>query len=81
MNTHAAGRLPRAFRVAARALCAAGLAAALGACATVPPGAGGNPADPWERYNRHVSEFNDQVDRAVLKPAAQAYVAAVWERP
>lgn len=42
-------------------------------CATIPPGAGQNPADPWERYNRHMSEFNDRVDRAVLKPVAQAY--------
>jgi len=42
-------------------------------CATIPPDAGRNPADPWERYNRHMSEFNDRVDRAVLKPVAQVY--------
>ena len=31
-------------------LLAAGIAAAaLGACATVPPHAGSNPVDPWER--------------------------------
>lgn len=69
----------RVVRLAARAALAAGLAASLGACATIPPGAGSNPADPWERYNRHVSEFNDQVDRAVLRPAAQAYTAVVPE--
>lgn len=53
-------------------LAALGLLAA--GCATIPPNAGQNPADPWERYNRHVTEFNDRVDRAVLKPVAQAYV-------
>lgn len=56
-----------------RAAAAAVLAAALGACATIPPTAGSNPADPLERYNRHMSEFNERVDRAVLKPVAQAY--------
>jgi len=44
-----------------------------GACATIPPDAGSNPVDPFERYNRHMTEFNDRVDRAVLKPVAQAY--------
>ena len=29
--------------------------------------------DPLERLNRNVSQFNDVVDRAVLKPAATAY--------
>lgn len=40
-------------------------------CATVsgPP----NPADPWEGYNRGAYDFNDAVDRAVLKPVAQVY--------
>jgi phospholipid-binding lipoprotein MlaA len=37
-------------------------------CATT-----GNPDDPLEGYNRAMFAFNDQVDRAVLKPAAQAY--------
>lgn len=56
----------RRTAVAVLALLAAG-------CATIPPDAGSNAADPWERYNRHMSEFNDRVDRAVLKPVAQAY--------
>ncbi len=59
------------------ALAAAALLA--GACATIPPDAGSNPADPLERMNRHVFEFNDRVDRAVLKPVAQGYVAVVPE--
>lgn len=29
--------------------------------------------DPFERWNRGVSEFNDSVDAAVLKPVATAY--------
>lgn len=53
------------------------LVGALGACASIPAGAGSNPADPWEKYNRNMFEFNDGIDRAVLKPVAQAYTAAV----
>ncbi len=50
------------------------LAALLGACATtIPPNAGSNPSDPWEKYNREMTEFNDRVDRAILKPVAQTY--------
>jgi phospholipid-binding lipoprotein MlaA len=56
-----------------RAAALAALAALLGACATVPPNAGSNPADPFERYNRNMAEFNDRIDRAVFKPVAQAY--------
>jgi phospholipid-binding lipoprotein MlaA len=52
----------------------AALAVTLGAgCATIPPNAGQNPADPWEVYNRHMFDLNDRVDRAVLKPIAQVY--------
>jgi phospholipid-binding lipoprotein MlaA len=58
---------------------AAGMAPLLlGACATtMPPDAGRNPADPWERYNRNMFAFNDAVDRAVLKPIAQGYETIV----
>lgn len=58
---------------------AAGLAAlllGLGGCATV-PGEGASARDPWEGYNRHVFAFNEAVDAAVVKPAAQVYQAAV----
>lgn len=44
----------------------------LGGCASV---AQPNPQDPLESFNRGVYSFNDGVDRAVLKPVAQAYVA------
>lgn len=47
---------------------------AFGGCASLPPGAQApNPVDPWEAWNRKVYAFNDAVDRAVLKPVAQAY--------
>ena len=32
-----------------------------------------NPNDPFEPFNRGVYKFNDTVDKAVLKPVAQAY--------
>jgi phospholipid-binding lipoprotein MlaA len=33
--------------------------------------------DPWEKFNRKVHAFNNAVDRAVARPLARAYVAAV----
>jgi len=62
-----------------RVLAALALAAAAAGCATIPPGAGSNPADPLEVYNRHVSDFNDRVDRALFKPLAEFYEAVVPE--
>jgi phospholipid-binding lipoprotein MlaA len=53
---------------------AAMLALSLAGCATVPPGAGSNPRDPYERVNRQVYEFNDVLDRYLLKPIAKGYV-------
>ena len=41
---------------------------ALSGCAT-----GGNPKDPFEKFNRAMFSFNDAVDQAALKPAATAY--------
>lgn len=48
------------------------LAASAG-CASLPAGNISDPRDPWERYNRVVFDFNDGLDRAVVKPVAQAY--------
>lgn len=31
--------------------------------------------DPWERFNRTMYNFNDKLDRAVLKPVAKGYRA------
>jgi phospholipid-binding lipoprotein MlaA len=41
-------------------------------CATV---SNPNPADPWESYNRSMYTFNDNVDKALLKPIASGYAA------
>lgn len=40
---------------------------ALGGCATA------NPKDPFEGFNRVMFNFNDMVDKAAVKPAAEAY--------
>lgn len=48
------------------------MAAGLGGCATA-----NNPNDPFEGFNRAMFTFNDTVDRAALKPAAQAYEAVL----
>ena len=42
----------------------------LSGCATGP---NANPRDPLEPFNRGVYQFNDAVDRAVVKPAATIY--------
>lgn len=60
----------RAPRAPFLALLAALLALALQGCATV---ANPNPRDPWEGFNRPMHEFNDNVDRVVLKPVATLY--------
>ena len=36
-----------------------------------------NPADPLESFNRGVYQFNDAVDKAIAKPVAQGYNAAM----
>lgn len=36
-----------------------------------------NPQDPFEPLNRGVYQFNDTLDKAVFKPAAQGYTAVV----
>jgi len=46
------------------------LALFMAGCATGPDA---NPRDPFEPFNREVSDVNDAVDRAVLKPVATAY--------
>lgn len=65
MTTHA-----RFTAWAARAAALALGAALLGGCASGPHA---NPADPFEPYNRGMTTFNDNVDKAVLKPVATLY--------
>jgi len=60
------------------------LALALAGCASAPAGGradggedNGVVADPLEPFNRSMYAFNDAVDRAVLRPVARGYEAAV----
>lgn len=58
-------------RIANGAVWAGALAVLLlSGCATGP---GANPRDPLEPLNRKVSEFNEVVDKAFLKPVATVY--------
>jgi phospholipid-binding lipoprotein MlaA len=65
--------------------------AVLTGCASLPepravrlpiPGEIVTRSDPWEPFNRRMFDFNEAVDRAVIKPAALAYQAVVpqWLR-
>jgi phospholipid-binding lipoprotein MlaA len=45
----------------------------LGGCSST----SNNPKDPFEGYNRSMYQFNDALDRAVLKPVAQGYQTVV----
>ena len=51
----------------------------VGGCATVTASGPPIKADPWEDFNRQVFAFNEVLDKAALKPAAQAYQAVVPE--
>ena len=51
----------------------------LSGCASLPDGHIADDRDPWERYNRAMFNFNEGVDKAVLKPVAQTYKATVPE--
>jgi len=48
----------------------------LGACATLPPGQR-DARDPLERFNRSMYRFNVAADRAVFRPTARVWRAAV----
>lgn len=58
-------------RLRALALCGT-VSLLLGGCAST-----GNPRDPFEPVNRGIYQFNDGVDRLVLKPAAEVYKAVL----
>jgi len=60
-------------------VCRAVLACAMAglcACAALPPGKH-DPRDPFERFNRGMYRFNVEADRAVLRPVARGWRAAV----
>ena len=53
--------------------------AVLAGCGTIDQARGGpgQRLDPWEKWNRKVFNFNDDVDRTVLKPVATTYTDVV----
>jgi len=55
------------------------LGVALSACTTINQARGGpgQRLDPWEAWNRKVFNFNEDVDRTVLRPVATAYTNVV----
>lgn len=59
---------PRTLAARCTALALAGTL--LGGCASGP---NANPADPLEPYNRSMTQFNKNLDKAVFKPVATAY--------
>ena len=69
----------RSVRRLASLLAGVGIAVALAGCTTLQAARGGpgQRLDPWEKWNRKVFNFNEDVDRAVLKPVATAYTNVV----
>ena len=57
-----------------RSLAALALSLLAAGCATT---GASDPRDPWEPLNRTTFEFNEQADRAILKPLAEGYVKVV----
>lgn len=49
------------------------LLAILSGCASIPPNAGSDPRDPFERYNRNMFTFNHELDKKIIKPVATVY--------
>ncbi len=60
-------------------LAVAAIAVALVGCTTIDAARGGpgQRLDPWEKWNRKVFNFNEDVDKAVLKPVATTYTNVV----
>ncbi|MGZ5894528.1 MAG: MlaA family lipoprotein [Caldimonas sp.] len=67
--------MTRSTRRGAPITAALAIAVALAGCQTIREGRGGpgQRLDPWENWNRKVFNFNEDLDRAVLKPVATAY--------
>jgi len=63
--------LPRLAPLLRPFLCAGLVVAIAAGCASRPA----NPDDPLEGYNRAMFDFNERVDKAVIKPVAVAYDA------
>jgi len=54
-------------------LIAFGLLVSMVGCASIPAGVSPSPDDPWEPFNRSVFEFNEGLDKYVLKPVVSGY--------
>ena len=54
-------------------LLALSLVALIMGCASIPAGVPPSPDDPWEPFNRSVFEFNEGLDKYVLKPVVSGY--------
>ena len=54
-------------------LLALSLVAMMFGCASIPAGVPPSPDDPWESFNRSVFEFNEGLDKYVLKPVVSGY--------
>jgi phospholipid-binding lipoprotein MlaA len=59
-------------RLRVRIACMVVSVSLLAGCAT-----GTNPRDPFESFNRGVYSFNENLDKAILKPTAEAYRAVL----
>lgn len=60
------------FRTQARVLLGVAFLSLAAGCASLPSGEP-DPEDPHEGFNRSMYEFNEDLDRVVLKPVATAY--------
>jgi phospholipid-binding lipoprotein MlaA len=69
----------RSLRPIASLTATAVVAVALVGCTTIQAARGGpgQRLDPWENWNRKVFNFNEDVDKAVLKPVATAYTNVI----
>jgi phospholipid-binding lipoprotein MlaA len=65
--------VPRLLDRVLRMLLAAVVIGLASGCATLPPNAGQDPRDPWEKVNRNVFVFNEGFDANFLKPVAELY--------
>lgn len=80
-TAHPVARRSGGHRTAAQRWSNAALAAlvalgTLGVAGCATPGTG-DPRDPLEPLNRGIYEFNEAVDRTVIRPVAEAYVAVL----
>ena len=71
--------MPSTPRALVWSVLAPALLAALAGCTTIRESRGGpgQRLDPWENWNRKVFNFNESVDKAVLKPVATTYTDVV----